>query len=93
MFVYYTRQDSMQISEGMSSLSHEHDKNKPIADAGWVLPDKCRLVCQSRAHILLKGPNRHQLSACFCFVRGFEGEDSLENLYTVLFRMIEKRSV
>ena len=30
---------------------------------------------------------------CFCIVRGFEEEDSLENLHSVLFRLIKKRSV
>ena len=30
---------------------------------------------------------------CFCIVDGFEKEDSLENLHSVLFRLIKKRSV
>ena len=43
------------------------------------------LVRQSRAHILLEEPNRHQLSVCSCIVRGFEEEKSLENLHSVLY--------
>ena len=38
-------------------------------------------------------PAAAKLFICFCSVHGFEEEDSLENLHSVLFCLIEKRSV
>ena len=34
-----------------------------------------------------------KLFVSFCIVRGFEDEDSLENLHSVLFCLIKKRSL
>ena len=47
------------------------------------------------AHFLLEAHNRQQLSDLFvfAFVCNFEEEDSLENLHSVLFCLIKKRSV
>ena len=52
----------------------------------WLGLVRVRLGCH--AHILLEEPNRQ-----YCIVRGFEEEDSLENVQTILFCILRKRCV
>ena len=53
------------------------------------------IIDMNKIKITLEEPNWQQLSYMFvfCSVRCFEEEDSLENLHSVLFCLIKKRSV